>query len=970
MSKLEPVLKDKYEVIVIGSGIGGLSTAAILAKNGLQVLVCEQGYCPGGCCSSVKVRDFTFDTAASIIHGFGRYGFNVMKTVFDHLGQQIDLMPRDSALTIVFGNWMVDFYRDEDSFTTELGALFPRHAGALLRYMRDLEDLYDAILDCGGPLAPKTDEPIQKHGILSKVVGSPAKVMRAQKISAAEMLREHVDDPEVLAFFNADSSFSLGYTMDQVSASTYALLAIERFVAGTHHAIGSAQQVANHLEKSIHDNAGRVLFHTMVDSILTEDGRALGVRLSGGRELRSRVVIADTSEKNLYDRLLRETLVDPLIRERISRLEPAGGVMAIYLSIPESIVPEDFNPSTVVIVDPVNQPDAYISISIPSMFDPNLSPEGHHSVTVLAATDPSAWPHPGDPGYRSEDYQVTKRVAAAKVLEKLDVVLPGISEESEIHGIASPSTFERAIMREGGSPAALKEPGSIFPADAPGVITPIEGLFLVGDSTYFGKGVASATASGLQAASAVFNHLDIEEPDVHDNPTSLVLETVPRRPIISGGNVVDALSAILEAQRCMRCEDAPCIAVCPAGTDLPNVMRRVGTGDFSGASRLLREANALGEFCGTLCPAGSLCEKACCRAAEGSPIRISQLESFLCGYMSGAEGWPVPYGDERREKVAIVGAGPAGLSCAFYLSNMGYSVVLFDEAPEAGGAAADALRGKDAGDGVVHREIEGILASGIDFRGNTSLGKGLTFDKLSEEGFSAVFIATGKNTINLPDIPGTDLPGVLTAKSFLSSTRRDVAVELASSVLVSGDDAVAIETATLARDLGTDTVYLVAGEEFAPGSELLEQFEAASASGITVLTGRKIARISGEGRVESVTLAISDDAADHPESTANRINVGTVIIASGRELDATLTDYLAEFIELNEDGTIKVDPNTLECGTPGIFAGGDVTGPGGGLVARACGEGRRAALSIDRHLCAKRASSPDDTETDPAGSPD
>ena len=190
---------------MIGAGIAGLAAASVLAHEGLDVLVLEHSGQPGGCCSSFSVADFTFDAAASILQGFGEVGYHVQRTLFDFLGQQVDLMPRDSAYAMYFGTERVEFFRDRHAFTAELGALFPQQAGSLLAYLRELDHIYQALLDCDGPPRPPRDEPaLQRAGLFLRHPMSDMRLSKYARISARRVFERSCDDPLATAFFDAD----------------------------------------------------------------------------------------------------------------------------------------------------------------------------------------------------------------------------------------------------------------------------------------------------------------------------------------------------------------------------------------------------------------------------------------------------------------------------------------------------------------------------------------------------------------------------------------------------------------------------------------------------------------------------------------------------------------------------------------------------------------------------------------------
>jgi len=327
------------------------------------------------------------------------------------------------------------------------------------------------------------------------------------------------------------------------------------------------------------------------------------------------------------------------------------------------------------------------------------------------------------------------------------------------------------------------------------------------------------------------------------------------------------------------------------------------------------------------------------------------LESFVCGYTHESDGWPAPFIGPRRGKVAVIGSGPAGISCAFYLSTLGYRVEVFEEDLEAGGLPARAMTDHRLDRQQILREVQKAMSSGIALRSNTTFGEDINLEYLWREGFEAVFIATGQQSVRAPEIRGDDLPGVIDALSFLGAARKRVKRELAREVAVLGNDNLAVDTATLARELGAENVYLITAREEHELEAAPQRLAQARERGVMILTGRKVLEIRGEGRVEAVFAPLHGAVSKGGKKgrAQDVVNVETVILAGGRQPAPELASYMAGQFKMDADGTVHVDPETLATSRPGVFAGGEIV-TGSALVASACNQGRRAAMAIDTFL--------------------
>lgn len=442
-------------------------------------------------------------------------------------------------------------------------------------------------------------------------------------------------------------------------------------------------------------------------------------------------------------------------------------------------------------------------------------------------------------------------------------------------------------------------------------------------------------------------HLGSRKPRFTTPEESLVIETVPVAPSVFGEAVVDGISAVKEAHRCLRCEDSPCSAACPAGVDISNFTRRIGASDFSGAARLIREVNPLGNICGEICPAERLCESACVRNGLDKAVRIGQLEAFACGMASGKRGWPKARSGPTREKVAVIGSGPAGISCAYYLSLLDHQVEVFEKTVEAGGLPMRAMPEFRLARQLLLGEIEEAFMAGIEFRGNTSLGQDVNLESLWREGFHAAFLAPGLQSMTWPQIPGGDLPGVIGCLSFLESARRKVMRELTPRVVVLGDSNLTFDVAVVARRMGAEKVFVLSRRNDARMRVSADTRQAALEEGIEVVTGRTPVEFLGNGRVHGVKTADPEGAG--VQTGEYVLEAGTVIVAEDRRMEKELGEYLAGQLRMNEDGTIQVEDRTMMTSRTGVFAGGDAAG-GERLVAVAVAHGRRAALAIDDYL--------------------
>ncbi len=414
-----------------------------------------------------------------------------------------------------------------------------------------------------------------------------------------------------------------------------------------------------------------------------------------------------------------------------------------------------------------------------------------------------------------------------------------------------------------------------------------------------------------------------------------------------------------ETARCLFCYDAPCTAACPTAIDVPGFIHKISTGNLQGAARTVLEANILGASCGRVCPTEVLCEGVCVLNHMGKrPVMIGRLQRYAaeCALDRGLRLFRPGAPNQRR--VALIGGGPASLSCATELRKLGYQTVIYDKNPQPGGLntygiAAYKLRLPDA-----LREVEMVRALGVEIHNNVEIGRDLGLEQLEKE-FDAIFIGIGLGRTEDLRIPGEDLPGVVDALSFIERTKTKAfqSVELGHARAVIGGGNTAIDAATAARRLGADPVFIVYRRSRREMPAFTYEYELAEGDGVSFVWQTQPLRVAGNGRVEALecvrTQLGAPDASGRrrPEiipGSEFRLDVDMVIKALGQ---TRKVEFLRQIrgLQLDDDGCVVVDSDTMQTANPKYFAGGDCVN-GGQEVVDAVAHGKRAAAGIDRYL--------------------
>ena len=426
--------------------------------------------------------------------------------------------------------------------------------------------------------------------------------------------------------------------------------------------------------------------------------------------------------------------------------------------------------------------------------------------------------------------------------------------------------------------------------------------------------------------------------------------------------------AVEEATRCINCKNAQCIKGCPVSIDIPGFIEKVKEGDIEAAYQVISESSALPAVCGRVCPQESQCEGKCIRGIKGEPISIGKLERFVADWASENGIKPQGAAEKNGRKVAVIGSGPAGLTCAGDLAKMGYDVTIFEALHEPGGVLVSGIpEFRLPKTKVVAKEIENVRSLGVKIETNVVVGKAVTIDELlNEEGFDAVFIGSGAGLPKFMGIPGEQANGVFSANEYLTRSNlmkafnedSNTPIMRGKKVAVVGGGNVAMDAARTALRLGAE-VHIVyrRSEEELPAR--VEEVHHAKEEGIifNLLTNPVEILADDKGWVTGIRC-IKMDLGEPDESGRRRpvevpgsefdIEVDTVIMSLGTSPNPLISST-TEGLEVNKWKCIVADEEFGKTTKEGVYAGGDAV-TGAATVILAMGAGRAGAKGIDEYL--------------------
>lgn len=431
--------------------------------------------------------------------------------------------------------------------------------------------------------------------------------------------------------------------------------------------------------------------------------------------------------------------------------------------------------------------------------------------------------------------------------------------------------------------------------------------------------------------------------------------------------------AIEEAERCLNCKNKPCVNGCPVNVQIPDFISLIKQGDFQGAYDKISETSALPAICGRVCPQENQCEKYCVRGIKGESVGIGRLERFAADWAMKNSTTEIKKPESNGKKVAVVGAGPASLTCAGDLAKLGYEVTVFEAFHKAGGVLVYGIpEFRLPKQEIVQKEIDKLKALGVKIELNVIIGKSINIDELmSEEGFDAVFIGSGAGLPKFMNMPGENLNGVYSANEFLTRINlmnayrwpeADTPITVGKNVAIVGGGNVAMDAARCAKRLGADNVYIVyrRSEEEMPAR--LEEVHHAKEEGIIFKMLTNPVEVVGNEEGWVTGLKCVEMELGEPDASGRRkpvvkenseyvIEMDTVVIAIGQSPNPLIKNT-TEGLDTQSWGGIITDEKTGATSIPGVYAGGDAV-TGAATVILAMGAGKAAAKAIDEYIKSK-----------------
>ncbi len=568
----------KYDAIIIGGGLSGLTAASLLAKRGLTVAVVDRSYNPGGSCGIFRRGDVTFDQGSAMLYGFGENGFNAHRFVFNCLEEPIDVIRHDLLYCVNFKGRRIRFWADIEKFAHELSEVFPGEKDNIHRFYRDMLTMYRHVM-VESPSYTTADETDGKTALKS-MLKHPISYIRFLSFlnkSAKSLLEKYFTDPELFKFFDKLTSTYCYATVEEAPAVLAAVMFVDNHVGGSYYPAGSTLFLPGKLEKVIEEHGGDMFLQREAVSIEFKDGKPAGVKLDDGQVLSASDIIYSGTVWNLYGKLIGHEHSTEQRRTWAKKQVPTYPSVVLYAVVDKNIIPEDTAPIEMLVGNPDMLDESEVTVYILSIDDKTLCKEDEHTIVAIGPTFES-WDLSDE-----RAYQRKKQKEQERLINVIERRFPGFGKAVRYAEVATPRTIEWYTMKNGGAVAGPKHMLGQHMFRRLHTRTEWSNLYCCGESTVMGTGTPTVTTSGLSAANALLKKLK-KEPYVYRPDMKNFIRIVPKpftEDRLYDGYEGAQREVMRKAIRCRFCEHP----ACTAQVDIRGIMRRVAVGNFAGAKK-------------------------------------------------------------------------------------------------------------------------------------------------------------------------------------------------------------------------------------------------------------------------------------------------------------------------------------------------------------------------------------------------
>ncbi len=492
-------MPSKFDVIVIGSGIGGLVTATQLAAKGAQVLVLESYVIPGGSSGYFERNGYHFDVGASMIFGFGKQGTtNLLTRALEAVNVSLETIPDPIQIDYHLPNDLrVQVHRDYEKFLQELGDKFPHERQGIRKF-------YDECWQVFNCLNVMELLSLEELGYLTRVFFQhPLACLGLVKYlpqNVGDIARKYIKDPNLLKFIDIECYCWSVVPADMTPMINAGMVFSDRHYGGINYPKGGVGKIAEKLAEGLEKHGGKIQYKARVDRILMEKGQAIGVELSNGEIYYGKRIVSNATRWDTFDKLLPDTPLPKKEQTWRDRYQQSPSFLSLHLGVEKSVISADTACHHIIVENwqQMQDPEGTIFVSIPTLLDPDLAPEGYHIIHSFTPDWIDRWK-----GLSTTEYEAKKEAAAGRIIERLETIFPGLDVGLDYMEIGTPRSHQKFLNRDNGTYGPIPQRKLLGLLPMPFNRTSVPGLYCVGDSTFPGQGLNAVAFSGFACAHRV-----------------------------------------------------------------------------------------------------------------------------------------------------------------------------------------------------------------------------------------------------------------------------------------------------------------------------------------------------------------------------------------------------------------------------------------------------------------------------------